>query len=584
MEIFPMLDRPPRTAFDRNPFVAPGALVLADVIRLIEADGALDPRRRRDLSSAVRGVCRLLERDPVMVPADIRTIRTGLDLERHPAARVSRKTVQNTVSGVVAALRHVGVVDAPQTSKVRLDPLWRALHDRLPDKRFKGGLSRFCRFCSSCGIDPKDVSDDTVTSFMVAVETGTMLRKPRELHRRVTRLWNEASDAVPGWPRQRLTEPDYREPPFHVPWDELPAGLRADIDSYLEWKGGGRFLADDGPRHTCKPSTLRLNRRQLHGAASMALRAGTPPTELSSLADLASPRTVKAILSGYHARNDGKVTTYMIDLAEFLVSVARGWVEADAVTLETLRGYRRRLGSPPGGMTEKNKALIRKFDDRERVARLLHAPARLMEEAARASVESRRGALLAQQAVALGILIMAPMRIGTLLALRLDQHVTLPGGAGSCIVLEVPGSAVKNEVLLHHPLPQATTRMLEEYIRRYRPVLVAPDCPWLFPGRDSAAKSYATLQSQLKSQIKRLVGIHMTPHQFRHLAAKLYLDRKPGQYEVVRRLLGHKTIKTTIAFYAEFSTERASRLFDDVVEQLQEELPDPSRPRPRKGR
>jgi integrase len=578
-----MLDQPPRTAFDRNPFVAPGALVLADVIRLIEADAALDARRRHDLCSAVRGVCRLLDRDPAMVPADLRTIRTGLGLGRRSHAGVSKKTVQNTLSGAVAALRHVGVVDAPQTSKVRLDPVWRTLYDRLPDQRLKSGLSRFCRFCSFCGVDPTDVSDATVASFMVAVETGTLARKPRDLHRRVTRVWNEASDAVPGWPRQRLTEPDYREPPFHPPWDALPAGLRAGIDSYLEWKGGGRFLADDGPRHACKPSTLRLNRRQIHGAASMALRAGIAPEQLTSLADLTSPQTVKAILSAYHAKNDGKVTTYMIDLAELLVSVARGWVEADATTLDVLRGYVRRLGLPPSGMTEKNKALIRAFDDRERLARLLHAPARLMTEAARAPAGSSRGALLAQQAVALGILIMAPMRIGTLLALRLDRHVTRPGGAGSCIVLEVPGRVVKNEVPLHHPLPEATTRMLEKYIRRHRPALAAPDCPWLFPGRGGTAKNHSTLRSQLQGQINRLVGIHMTPHQFRHLAAKLYLDRNPGQYEVVRRLLGHKTIKTTLAFYAEFSTARASRLFDDVVEQLQKELPGP-RPGRRKGR
>src|SRR5215469_15884193 len=41
------------------------------------------------------------------------------------------------------------------------------------------------------------------------------------------------------------------------------------------------------------------------------------------------------------------------------------------------------------------------------------------------------------------------------------------------------------------------------------------------------------------------------PHQFRHLVAKLYLDRHPDAFETVQRLLGHKSRETTMRFYRE---------------------------------
>lgn len=46
------------------------------------------------------------------------------------------------------------------------------------------------------------------------------------------------------------------------------------------------------------------------------------------------------------------------------------------------------------------------------------------------------------------------------------------------------------------------------------------------------------------------VGIGLTPHQFRHLAAHLFLRDFPGHYEEVRLFLGHASIATTIKHYA----------------------------------
>ena len=41
----------------------------------------------------------------------------------------------------------------------------------------------------------------------------------------------------------------------------------------------------------------------------------------------------------------------------------------------------------------------------------------------------------------------------------------------------------------------------------------------------------------------------MNPHLFRHVMAKIYLDANPGEYEVVRRVLAHRSIDTTTRYY-----------------------------------
>ena len=62
----------------------------------------------------------------------------------------------------------------------------------------------------------------------------------------------------------------------------------------------------------------------------------------------------------------------------------------------------------------------------------------------------------------------------------------------------------------------------------------------------------------------------ITPHQFRHLAAKIALDANPGAYELVRQLLGHKNLRTTTNNYAGIDTRRAGRAHADLIMRLRE--------------
>ena len=76
------------------------------------------------------------------------------------------------------------------------------------------------------------------------------------------------------------------------------------------------------------------------------------------------------------------------------------------------------------------------------------------------------------------------------------------------------------------------------------------------------------MSEQIKTIVHAYTGLDMTAHRFRHAMGKIFLDRNPGQYEVVRQLLGHKDIRTTIAFYAGAETASAARHYAKTLDGL----------------
>lgn len=59
----------------------------------------------------------------------------------------------------------------------------------------------------------------------------------------------------------------------------------------------------------------------------------------------------------------------------------------------------------------------------------------------------------------------------------------------------------------------------------------------------------------------------MTAHQFRHAAAALILKQRPGEFEFVRRILGHRNVQTTIKYYTGLKAFAASAQFGKLIEE-----------------
>jgi integrase len=81
-------------------------------------------------------------------------------------------------------------------------------------------------------------------------------------------------------------------------------------------------------------------------------------------------------------------------------------------------------------------------------------------------------------------------------------------------------------------------------------------------------RTQGALAVAIEKTVLKYVGVRLTPHQFRHLAAKIVLDQNPGAFELVRELMGHKNIQTTINFYAGIDTKRAGRAQIELIAKI----------------
>ena len=76
-----------------------------------------------------------------------------------------------------------------------------------------------------------------------------------------------------------------------------------------------------------------------------------------------------------------------------------------------------------------------------------------------------------------------------------------------------------------------------------------------------------SFSTQIVERVQEWTGLGITVHQFRHAAGALILKHRPGEYELVRRVLGHKSAQTTKNFYLSLETTQASEIFTDIVRQ-----------------
>ena len=126
---------------------------------------------------------------------------------------------------------------------------------------------------------------------------------------------------------------------------------------------------------------------------------------------------------------------------------------------------------------------------------------------------------------------------------------------------------VKNRIKLEFPLDEHLTALIEEYVHDHRAALLR-GCNelWLFPGEKRRPQDPVdVLRSRSPQAVLKATGLRLTAHQFRHAAAALMLQARPGNYEWVRRVLGHKNIQTTINFYVGLETTQATERFGKIV-------------------
>jgi integrase len=533
-------------------------LTLADVLGAMEMSPDLSPVRIRDLRSAISRFCALVGEEPGQIALDLAQIRARLKAINPVTEAISPKSLANIRSDLFAAITASGLRPI-RPARQGLSESWQALMTRLIHKRRRIGLSRLARYASANDIAPSAINDEVIAGFMESVREGSLHRKPNELHRQTTVIWNEVAHEFSEIGLNPASVPSFRSPPRRVDWSLLPESFRQDLEACLAWCADTDPFAAHARARPLAPGTIKLRRAQIHAAVTALLESGFEPAAVTALADLVSVKNFERIVRRRLKMAEGRENTFNRAMAAALVQIAREWVKVDDATRAELNRLARKLPVPRPDLTQKNKHFLRQVDDPLVLQRLRALPAKLWSMVRRDDKPSFRTLALAQAALALEILTYLPIRMQNLISLSFGVHLFLQGGPGAISTLAIPAHEVKNKRAIEFDIPPHIVRMLIEYRDQLAPKIIGRKSEHLFVNPDGTRKHAQTLSHLIVRTVRKYAGVDLSPHQYRHLAAKIILDDSPGAFELVKQLLGHENLKTTTNAYAGIDTRRAAR-------------------------
>jgi hypothetical protein len=546
----------------------------AEAVAMIAASSELPEEKRRHWTTSLRQIAKALDKPLEVIPARFSAVRADLAALHHVPVGLTVKTLRNHKSNVKAALLWLEQERCIPRYGAPLTAAWDRLRAQVEVSVDRMRLSALMRFCSANSVGPAEVDEAVIDGF---VEYRLRMGKSGDgaFRRLLARAWNSCVETVDGWPATILIVPPAKSR-IEIPWESFPEGLRRDVESYLQGLTKIRRSRTGQRIRSLKAATIRTRRAELMAAARMAVKSGVPISSLDSLKALLAPGVAEKVLEAYW-QQDGEVPKdFTINLASRFLAIAKETKCLDDAACERLDELRRSLEDHRRvGLTDKNAEFLRKVLTQGVWGRVIKLPFHMMASARADHYHSPvRSAVTAQMAVAIAILSVAPVRLENLTHIKLGLNLIKPDGPESNYWLVFPDYDVKNRVKLEYPLPTYLTRLIDEYVFDFRPTLLrGSNEDWLFPGQRGGAKGKICFGCQISDRIYKATGLQMTVHQFRHAAGGLILKHRPGERELVRQLLGHRSLQTTINSYIGLENIHASEIFTKIVmDQLDDNL------------
>src|SRR5262245_17135651 len=290
-----------------KPLIEPS---VADLLKAMAASPELTVGRRRHWTCSLRVIAAALGKPPELLPARWTAPRQPMSRLHHTQMGVTAKTLANHKSNVQAALRWFAKEESVSLRGSPLSPEWALLRDGIADYRTRANSYSLMRFCSAKGIAPEAVDESALDACIAYRGATTALKANAAARGRRARPWSRCVAVVPGWPAQKLIEPPLARTLAGPDWEELPEGLRRDIDAYLAHltqvrrTSGGKRLAPCKPR---KAKLVALVRK----TASL----GVPIDSLASLADLLEPELMERVVDAYWEDSGEEPSIYLIELS-----------------------------------------------------------------------------------------------------------------------------------------------------------------------------------------------------------------------------------------------------------------------------
>jgi integrase len=348
----------------------------------------------------------------------------------------------------------------------------------------------------------------------------------------------------------------------------FPDSFGTDLALYLDSLAHPDPLDPEALASPLRPTSRTQYRSMILRFASLVVRSGVPIERIDRIAALVGPEVAERGLREMLSRTGGKSSVGISDMAHLLKSIARRFVRVGEEQQKKLGHWNARLSGPAQtGMTAKNSARLRPFDNPDVLLRLLKLPQELFNRA-NSKKAKKQDFLAREEAIGIAILLNCPIRRENLTEIHIEQDLQRPGDGRVYMVFD--REDVKNSRLLEFDLPRSVVAMIDEHLATRSPLLCPAGTPWLFPRRDGSDHLNLThFAERIMKRIRLETGLVMNMHLFRHLAAKIWLAEHPGQYEVVRRLLGHSNTSQTFNLYCEFEAGVATRRFSQLISKKQ---------------
>lgn len=551
-----------------NPFADPAIPTLANVLAHIPLMTGISKREKTERATAIRTVAKAIGLPLSAIPAHPGFLRMKIADVAPARVGLRKGSWSNAKSLLGKVLREQGVDVMPGRYLAPMSAEWRRLYERLPDRGHKISMSRLFRFFSTQDLAPNDVTEASFEIFGSALREESLVKKPHVVERDARTFWNKAAAGIPGWPPITVEIAERR---VRYPEPEFLKSLEADLQNY-RCALTADLLDPDSTLKRIKPISADHKITLLRRLGSAAVLNGVDVAELDSIRALISPKIVRAGLLMMRSVN-GKDLTRSFDL--YLIhalSAARHWAKAPENEIQELSRMQKHLNADTYSMSDTTERVLRDLNDPAALRALLQLPANIYAELRRDDEPRHSHGVRAETALAIAILLHAPIRPKNLAAIDLERHIVWTGvGKRRRRHLRVPGDEVKNGEDLEFPLKDTVCDLLDEYMDRYRPMKAEAGNMHLFPAKGGRAKRAADLSRQIGDLTLKEIGVRATAHRFRAIAGKILLDRNPTSQEIARQVLGHRDVHTTTSFYAPLQRDRAIDLYDDALEGLSDD-------------
>jgi Site-specific recombinase XerD len=515
------------------------------------------------LRSAIKRVDEIIGHGLLDVAANQRVIFERLGHVSPAMAGMSDQSFANLKSRLRKAFRLArGRLFNPR-SRYPLTGDWGALQASL-DTKMQRATSRLFHFASGQGVLPRHMSDAVIERFETHLRDEAMIGNWLGTLRGSIKAWNKVAASHDDLPQ--LTPPEPKRTSYWIDQAEWPSTLVAELDTFLASLASTSCFEANSHK-ALKPGTIQQYRYNVTILISALVHTGTPSSTLTHLSNVVRPEHVDQVLRFLHERASGTITPQMFQLALRARTIGRwcGLPNNELARLDQIFKSVRDQREHRRGMTAKNRALLDKLDDQRFADQLQLLPFILLERAMK-NPDRRGSAALARTAMAIELLLVCSVRRANLVGLELGKSIRKIGhGKDAFWIIEHDGAEVKNNEDLRFRLPDQTVALLETYLRDWRPKLCPDPSPWLFPAADGNCIDPKTMAYAIGAQSKRVLGVAVTPHQFRHISAELYLKDNPEGIFTVSQHLGHRDINTTRHYYARPKQRQASRHFQEHI-------------------